>query len=177
MTRQALDAIGGFSPLVDHLADDYELGVRIFRAGYRVELGREVAETSIPAYRFSQFIAHQLRWARGVRESRPLGYVGLLTTFGLPWALANVIASAASLDSIALLSVMVCVRVAVALTVGVGVLGDRGSLRDLWLLPLRDIVALGVWFWSFANDRVIWRGERFLLAWREADSRKEVRAG
>jgi len=163
ITREALDAIGGLRPLVDHLADDYELGARMFQAGYRIELGREIVETSIPAYTFSQFFAHQLRWARGVRDSRPLGYFGLLMTFGLPWALANVIASAASLDSIALFSVMLCVRIAMALSVGVGVLGDRGTLRDLWLLPLRDIVALAVWFWSFADDAVVWRGERFHL--------------
>ncbi len=163
VTREALDAIGGLAPLVDQLADDYEIGARIVQAGYRVELGREVAETSIAAYSFTQFIVHQLRWARGVRDSRPFGYFGLLITFGLPWALVNLIASAASLDSIALLSVMVCVRVAFALSVGVAVLGDRGTLRDLWLLPLRDIVALGIWFWSFADDHILWRGEKFLL--------------
>jgi ceramide glucosyltransferase len=161
MTREALNAIGGLIPLVDQLADDYEVGTRIFRAGYRVELAREVVETSVPAYSFSQFFSHQLRWARGVRHARPLGYFGLLVTFGLPWAIANVIASAASLDSIALLSVMVCVRFAVALSIGVGVLGDRSTIRDLWLLPLRDMVALVVWFWSFADDAVVWRGERF----------------
>jgi len=163
VTREALNAIGGLRPLVDYLADDYELGARMFQAGYRVELAREVVETSIPAYSFSEFFAHQLRWARTVRDSRPLGYFGLLLTFGLPWALGNVIASAASLDSIALLSVMVCVRVAVALTVGVGLLGDVGTLRNLYLLPLRDMLALAVWFWSFADDHVVWRGERFSL--------------
>ncbi|MGC1873149.1 MAG: bacteriohopanetetrol glucosamine biosynthesis glycosyltransferase HpnI [Acidobacteriaceae bacterium] len=163
MTREALDAIGGLLPLVDHLADDYEIGARIFHAGYRVELAREVVETSIPAYTFSQFLAHQLRWARGVRDARPLGYFGLLVTFGLPWAMANVIASAASLDSIALFSVMLCVRFAMALSIGVGVLGDRATMRDLWLLPLRDVVALVVWFWSFADNVVVWRGERFHL--------------
>src|SRR6185437_2530055 len=161
MTREALNAIGGLIPLVDHLADDYELGARIFHAGYRVELAREVVETSIPAYSFCQFAAHQLRWARGVRDARPLGYLGLLVTFGVPWALANVIASAASLDSIALLSVMLCVRFAMAASIGVGVLGDRATLHDLWLLPLRDVVALAIWFWSFADDVVVWRGERF----------------
>ncbi len=163
ITREALAAMGGLHLLVDHLADDYEIGARIFGAGYRVELGREVAETSIPAYKFPQFFVHQLRWSRGVRDSRPLGYFGLLITFGIPWALANLVASAASLDSIALLSVMLYVRVAIALTVGVGVLGDRGSLRNLWLLPLRDVIALGVWFWSFADDHIVWRGEKFLL--------------
>jgi ceramide glucosyltransferase len=163
VTREALNDMGGLRPLVDHLADDYELGARIVQAGHRIELAREVVETSIPAYTFSGFLAHQLRWARGVRDARPLGYLGLLMTFGLPWAMANVIASAASLDSIALLSVMLCVRFAMALSVGVGVLGDQGALRDLWLLPLRDVVALGVWFWSFADDAVVWRGERFHL--------------
>jgi ceramide glucosyltransferase len=161
VTRAALDAIGGLLPLVNYLADDYELGARIYHAGYCVELAREVVETSVPAYTFSQFLAHQLRWARGVRDARPLGYFGLLVTFGLPWAMANVVASAASLDSIALFSVMLCVRFAMALTIGVGVLGDWATLRNLWLLPLRDVVALVVWFWSFAGDAVVWRGERF----------------
>jgi ceramide glucosyltransferase len=163
VTRAALDAIGGLLQLVDYLGDDYELGARIYHADYGIELAREVVETSIPGYTFSQFLAHQLRWARGVRDARPLGYFGLLVTFGLPWAMANVIASAASLDSIALLSVMLCVRFVMALSIGVGVLGDRATLRDLWLLPLRDVVALAVWFWSFADDAVVWRGERFHL--------------
>ncbi|MGC1783394.1 MAG: bacteriohopanetetrol glucosamine biosynthesis glycosyltransferase HpnI [Acidobacteriaceae bacterium] len=163
VTRQALDAIGGFLPLVDYLADDYEIGARIFQAGFRIELAREVVETAIPHYGFSAYFGHQLRWARAVRDSRPLGYFGLLITFGLPWAIANFIASAASLDSIALLSVMLCVRVAMALSVGVGVLGDWETQRNLWLLPLRDVIALGIWFWSFADDHILWRGQRFLL--------------
>jgi ceramide glucosyltransferase len=54
-------------------------------------------------------------------------------------------------------------RVSVALVVGVGVLRDGQVLRDLWLLPLRDMLALGFWAWSFAGDTVVWRGERFHL--------------
>lgn len=163
VTRQALDAIGGLDPLADYLADDYEIGARIFDAGYGVELGRDVTETSVPAYSFRAYLSHQLRWSRAVRVSRPLGYLGMLITFGLPWAMANVIASAASLDSIALFSVMLCVRGAMALSMGGVLLRDRGSMRDLWLLPLRDMVALVIWVWSFADNRILWRGERFLL--------------
>ena len=54
-------------------------------------------------------------------------------------------------------------RVAVALTVGVGVLRDGQVLRDLWLLPLRDFFGLLFWAWSFAGDTVVWRGELFAL--------------
>ena len=46
--REALDAIGGLTPLVDQLADDYELGARIAAAGFRVELCADVVETAVP---------------------------------------------------------------------------------------------------------------------------------
>jgi ceramide glucosyltransferase len=55
------------------------------------------------------------------------------------------------------------VRVAVALSVGVGLLRDGQVLRDLWLLPVRDCFGLVFWAWSFAGDTVVWRGERFRL--------------
>ena len=163
VTRAALDAIGGLEPLVEYLGDDYELGARISRAGFRVALSREVVETSIPAYRFGQFLDHQLRWARNLRDARKAGYWGMGVTFGLAWALANVVANGASLGSLALFSLTLLARVALALSVGVGLLKDRGVLRNLWLLPLRDCIALAIWFWSFADDHVVWRGERYRL--------------
>jgi ceramide glucosyltransferase len=35
--------------------------------------------------------------------------------------------------------------------------------RHLWLLPLRDLVAFWVWFASFADNKVRWRGDIFVL--------------
>ncbi|HVW77504.1 MAG TPA: bacteriohopanetetrol glucosamine biosynthesis glycosyltransferase HpnI [Alloacidobacterium sp.] len=163
VSRTALDAIGGLAPLADYLADDYELGARIAAKGYRVELIDEVVETTVPAYSFRAFLEHQLRWARGMRDARKLGYLGVVFTFGLAWALLNLVAAGASLSSIALLSLLLAARVTLALAIGVGVLGDRQVLRDLWLLPLRDVVALGVWAWSYAGNTVVWRGRRFTL--------------
>ena len=163
VSRTALDAIGGFAPLVDSLADDYELGHRIANAGFAVALSREIVETSIPAYTLSGYLAHQLRWARGIRDSRKGGYLGLVFTFGLPWAILNVIASGFAVESVALLSLACLARVTVALAVGVGILGDRQVLRDLWLVPVRDLAAMGVWVWSFAGNTVTWRGESFTL--------------
>lgn len=163
MSREALDAIGGFAPLVDHLADDYELGARIAAKGYRVELIDEVVETAVPAYSFRQFFAHQLRWARGMRDVRKRGYAGVLFTFGLPWAVLNLIAAGASLSSLALLSLVCAARVTLALAIGVGVLRDRQVLRDLWLLPLRDMAALAVWAWSYAGNTIVWRDQTFIL--------------
>ena len=163
ISREALYAIGGFAPLADALADDYEMGLRVTQAGFAVCLSGEVVETSVPAYDLSGFFAHQLRWARGIRDARKLGYAGLIFTFGLPWALFNIVACGFRLDSVALLSMTLLARVTLALAVGVGILGDRQVLRDLWLLPVRDIAALWVWVWSFSSDTVTWRGQRFRL--------------
>ena len=163
MSRVALAKSGGLEPLVESLADDYEMGARIAAAGYRVELSAEVVETTVPAYSFRGFWDHQIRWARTVRDSRKLGYLGLGTTYALPWAAMACVASGFELWSFTLLSVVLLARVAVALSVGVGVLRDEQVLRDLWLLPLRDFFGLLFWVWSFADDTIVWRGERFRL--------------
>jgi ceramide glucosyltransferase len=163
VSKQALAAAGGLEPLVDYLADDYEIGVRIARAGYQVELCGETVETTVPAYDFRGFWDHQLRWARSTRDSRRWGYIGLGITYCIPWAVLNCIASGFALWSFTLLSLVLLARVSVALTVGVGVLRDEQVLRDIWLLPLRDFIGLGFWAWSFASHTVVWRGERFEL--------------
>ncbi len=161
--REALERIGGFLPLVNHLADDYELGARMAQAGYRVELSNEVVETGVPAYGWRGFFDHQLRWLRTVRDARPWGYVGLVFTHGLGWALLNVLASGLSPVSIWLLGLSFFLRLAQAMTVGAEVLGDHEVLPNLWLLPLRDAIAMGLWVSGFAGNTIVWRGERFTL--------------
>jgi len=163
MSRTALEAIGGLRPLVDYLADDFELGYRIAKAGYEVVLADIVVETHLPAYSFRGFFQHQMRWARSTRDSRRMGYVGLLLTFGLPWSIFAVLLAPLSWWSWATLAAAAALRAAVALKVGIGIVHDRAVSRRLWLVPLRDLVAFGVWFASFADHTVHWRGEVFIL--------------
>jgi len=162
-SKSVLLKAGGLESLTEYLADDYEMGARIAAVGYRVELSSEVVETTVPEYHYGGFRDHQMRWARSTRDSRKLGYLGLGITYAVPWAVMTCIASGLALWSFSLLSVVLLARAAVALSVGVGVLGDEQVLRDLWLLPLRDFFGLGFWMWSFAGDTVVWRGELFAL--------------
>jgi ceramide glucosyltransferase len=163
VSREALEKACGLMALVDHLADDYELGARVDQAGYRVALSAEVVETGIPAYGWRGFADHQVRWARTVRDARPGGYVGLIFTHGLGWALVNVLASGLSPLSLWLLGLSFFLRLTQAMMVGAEVLGDHQVLPSLWLLPLRDAVAMGVWVAGFAGHTIVWRGERFEL--------------
>jgi ceramide glucosyltransferase len=163
ISRTALKKIGGFEAIVDFLADDYQLGKRIADAGLKVTLAHEVVETAVPAYSFRQFWEHQLRWARTMRISRPSGYLGLAFTYGLPWAILLAVAAPGSWWAWTLLGAAMLTRCAAALKVGVGILRDEQVVRNLWRLPLRDVLALAVWFASYAGNTVTWRDEKFRL--------------
>jgi ceramide glucosyltransferase len=158
-----LQAIGGYESIVDYLADDYEIGRRIASRGLRVHLSEVLVETFLPAYSLRGYASHQLRWARGVRDSRPWGYLGLVFTFGFVWALLALLVSHGALWAWRLLGVTLAARLLMALLVGVGVLRDRPSLRYLWLIPVRDVVAVCIWLASFAGHTVAWRGDSFYL--------------
>ena len=163
VSRQALEASGGLAPLADHLADDYELGVRIHKAGFRVALAPDVVETSVPAYNWRGFLDHQLRWYRTVRDARPLGYSGLHFSYGLAWAMINLVASGFSPLSLWLFALAFFLRLTLAMTVGARILSDRQVLPTLWLLPFRDAVAFGLWLAGFAGNTIHWRGQRFTV--------------
>lgn len=161
--RVDLETIGGFKSIVDYLADDYELGRRISGLGSKVQLSDVVVETHLPAYDLRGFLAHQLRWARGLRDSRAGGYIGLVTTFGLMWALLAIVSAHAAPWSLLLFAATMLLRLGVAVVVGKSVLRDRQLLKHLWLLPLRDLMAVGLWLASFFGHTVTWRGDRFEL--------------
>src|SRR5690242_17575245 len=161
--RKSLEAIGGFQELVDYLADDFELGARIARAGYEVRLSDVVVDHHLPDYSFDGFLQHQLRWARSTRDSRKWGYTGVVLTFGLPWALVAVLLSLGAAWSWALLALVAVLRFAMAIAVGQSVLHDAQVPRQIWLLPLRDVIAMLVWIGSFTGHTVAWRGDLFIL--------------
>ncbi len=161
--RAELDKIGGFLAIVNHRADDYELGARISALGLRVKLSDVVVETYLPAYRFSEFMSHQLRWGRGVRDARAGGYFGLIFTFGILWSLVALVASGGAIWAWSATGAVFFLRMSVAIVVGRCVLQDRSVLKNLRLIPLRDLLAVVVWIISLRGDIVTWRGDRFRL--------------
>ena len=162
--RRTLNAIGGLEALADYLADDYELGNRITKAGLRVELADCVVEHYLADYSLSAFFQHQMRWARTIRSSRPGGYAGLVFTFAIPWSVLATLASRGATWAWILLSTAVIFRLAVAFVFRIVVLRDRQVWRDLWLLPGRDCVALLIWVACYMGHQVVWRGKKFELA-------------
>jgi ceramide glucosyltransferase len=162
-TKGWLGKMGGFEAIADTLADDYELGFRIAEAGGEVVLSREAVWTMYPAQSFRGFWDHQVRWARTVRLCRPLSYVGLLFTQGLPWVLLASIVAPAVWISVAYLLAYFVLRFSMAWTVGVWGVKDDVLRRKIWLVPLRDAIHFVIWLASFSSNRVKWGSVEYLV--------------
>lgn len=163
-TRKALVAMGGFEDLLNRLADDYDLGTGIKRAGFETALSHYVAETHAPDYDLRHFWNHQIRWNRTVRDARPAGYAGLVFTFGIFWSLLAMVFAHGAMWSALLFAVVMGMRYLMAIGAGGIALGDQFLVRDLWLLPVRDAMSMVVWVASYFGKTVVWRGERFTLS-------------
>ena len=162
-TKSWLAKIGGYEALASLLADDYEIGNRIHRAGGKVLLSREAVWTMYPARTGKSFWEHQVRWARTVRLVRPASYLALLFTHGLPWALlAALVAPTAWIGATYLLGYLF-LRLLMARVAGVWGIGDEVLRRKLWLVPFRDAIYFVVWLASFGSDRVNWGGVEYVI--------------
>ena len=157
-TKGWLRKIGGYEAFADFLADDYEIGNRVHKAGGKVLLSHEVVWTMYPALSFGEFWEHQVRWARTVRLVRPASFFGLIVTHGLPWAIAAALVAPTAWISGAYLVAYLLLRLAVAWVVGARGIHDDVVRRKLWLVPLRDAIHFVVWLAGFASNRVKWGG-------------------
>ena len=163
--QSALERIGGFAALVDYLADDYQLGNMIHRAGFRLELSPFFVESTMRGSEtVAEVLVRQLRWGRTMRVSRPGGYLASGITLPFPGALLALALSGFSRYGVAAAALLYLVRAAVALNYSRALVKDRLLPRWLWLLPLRDALSFGVWVLSLTGNRVLWRGHLFRLA-------------
>jgi ceramide glucosyltransferase len=162
-TKTWLRKIGGLELIANMHSDDYELGHRIAEAGGRVMLSREAVWTMYPAASLGSFWQHQVRWARTVRLCRPLSYVGLIFTHGLPWAILAALAAHTRAAAGAYLLSYLMLRMAMAYVVGVWGVGDEVLRRKLYLVPLRDALNFAVWLGSFASNRIRWGDSEFAM--------------
>jgi ceramide glucosyltransferase len=172
-TKTWLEKIGGYEVLADLLADDYEIGNRVHKAGGKVLLSREAVWTMYPAQSLKSFWQHQVRWARTVRLVRPASFFGLVVTHGLPWCvIAAVVAPTASIGA-GYVAAYLVLRLLMAWVVGVWGVGDEVLRRRLWLVPLRDAIHFAVWLAGFASNRVTWGGVEYAI---EGGKMREVGA-
>jgi ceramide glucosyltransferase len=161
--REALGTIGGFEALASYLADDYQLGNKIHKAGWKIVLDGCFVESVIKSDNLMPVLARQLRWARTMRVSRPGGYFASGITLPFPAALLATLLAPSPATGIMAVSLLYAVRLAAGTIFSRRFVRDNLFPRWLWLLPLRDMLSFFTWALSFLGNTVEWRGSRFVL--------------
>jgi ceramide glucosyltransferase len=164
--RDCLDRAGGFRAIGEHHGDDFMLGNLMAAQGHKVVLSTHAIEHHILNTSFASSALHQIRWMRGTRFYRPMGHLGTVLTFGMPYGLvAAAVALAANRPRLAvfLLGWSWATRVALAATVGGLVVREPRLWRTALLYPLRDLLGFFFWSVSYFGNEVLWRGEVYEL--------------
>ncbi|HZS81741.1 MAG TPA: bacteriohopanetetrol glucosamine biosynthesis glycosyltransferase HpnI [Stellaceae bacterium] len=158
LRRSTLDAIGGFAPLRDRLADDYALGEAVRRLGKRVVLSPYLVDTVVAEASFPALLRHELRWTRTIRTIAPLGFAASFITHPVALAALAAAVDAFAAPSLAVLaSALACRHLTVRLV-------DRAlglPPSPAWLVPLRDLLSFAVFVVSFCGNTVAWRERSF----------------
>jgi ceramide glucosyltransferase len=157
--RNLLSRIGGLPAFADQLADDYEIGQAVRKAGHEVAIPPFTVGHACFHERLRGLLARELRAARTLRSIAPGGYSGAFLTHPFPLALAGALlggeyalgVAAAALACRAVLCI--CAERAFQL-----------PRQPYWLIPSRDLLSFGVYIWSFFGMRVQWRGSRYRVA-------------
>jgi ceramide glucosyltransferase len=158
--REVIEAMGGFADLGHYLAEDFEIGNRAPRLGYRVVLSSCVIEHRIGSQTLQSNLQHRLRWARSTRRSRPAGYWGQIFTNPLPLALLLWLA----IPKLWPLAAMTALFRALAAWSTAGwVLRDPLTRRRWWLVPIQDLISVFVWIAGLFGNTIDWRGRRYTL--------------
>ncbi len=167
--------IGGFHALVDYLADDYQLGNRIAKRGYRIELCPVVVECWDPPMGWRQVWAHQLRWARTIRVCQPGPFAASILSNQTLWcgsALVAMIARSIFHELSAILVILpffaLNLRIVLARPLHWKLVPKNSSpwwwnrgWDAYWVViftPLKDILNVAIWFAAFFGNTVVWRG-------------------
>lgn len=161
--RVLLEKLGGFEAIADYLADDFQLGNLPATVGYRVVLSHYIVEHGLSSHAFWISLQRQMRWARGIRVSRPWGYLGKIFTYGTVMSLGLLGVSGGSPLGWTMLVLTWTIRSLMAWMIGIWWLNDRPTRRGWWLLPLYDMISFVVWCGGLMGNSIEWRGNRFRL--------------
>jgi ceramide glucosyltransferase len=164
--REALAQIGGFAAFADYCSDDFLLGNWVAERGWTVVLSDYIIDHVILNRSWADSLRHQVRWMKSTRFSRPKGHFGTGLTFAVPYGILS-LAAAYALGiprwGWALFTWSIASRILQSAIIGWFVVRDRRAVTSSWLYPVRDFMGFFFWAASYANSKILWRGQSYTL--------------
>jgi ceramide glucosyltransferase len=156
--RKAIEGFGGYETIEDMPADDLRVGRMIAEQGYTVELLPYVVESAPDFNSLADLLHKRLRWMTVMHRMRPWGHVGLLFTWGLPWALIALAVRPTAAVAAGYLGGYLVVRVLMTWQLGIRGMRAQGLWGKMPLIPVWDLLAFCIWLASFTRSTIRWRG-------------------
>jgi ceramide glucosyltransferase len=156
-TAKRLREIGAFESLLDYLADDYQLGHRLARAGGEIIITTVVVESWTPLMSMREIWQHQLRWSRTIRVCQPIPYFFSILNDVTLWSL---LCLAAMPRMFPLVAVLIFARGATAILTEAK-LTRRVNIFAAPIAWYADLVRPVIWALAFLGNTVTWRGETY----------------
>jgi ceramide glucosyltransferase len=160
-SKEILSVVGGPEVLLDYLADDYQVGNRIYRKGYKIHLSRTLIDQVSHIKGFKECFLQQLRAGITLKVCRPLGYFGSVITHQVALSLLFLLVEWFSPIGLAVFFSACAIRIISGVLLNRTTIRNRELSRYLWMVPLNDLVYTLIWLLSLFTDKVTWKGRRF----------------
>jgi len=162
-TRKNIEGFGGYQRIEDRPADDLYIGRLAAEQGFEVRLLPYVVQSVADFQTLREFLYKRVRWMTVMRLMRPWGHMGLIFTWGLPWALLAIAVHPTLTVAAAYLGTYFALRIAMTWLIGVGAMKQKGLWKKMPLIPLWDAFAFFIWLISFGRKTIRWRGIDYFL--------------
>jgi ceramide glucosyltransferase len=157
-TRRNIEGFGGFQRIENSPADDLLVGRFAAEQGLGTKLLPVVVQTVADFKSLRDLLHKRIRWMMVMRRMRPWGHLGLVFTWGLPWALVALATHPTATIAATYLGTYLALRMAMTWLIGAWGMKQRNVWKQLPLIPLWDALAFFIWLASFGRSTIRWRG-------------------
>jgi ceramide glucosyltransferase len=161
--RQTFAEAGGFTAVVNCLADDYAIGAALRARGHKISIPPMTVGHACSEMSPLELWQHEVRWARTIRSIDAIGYGGSVVAHAFPLALIAAVTGGFAGSLAPAVGIVLCLT---ALACRLALLGGVKRAFTLppqsyWLLPVRDLLSFAVFLWGCFGQSARWQGRQY----------------